>query len=140
MTKSTNAQFHVSLPCVNMDETRNFYTTDLGFDPGRSGYNWLDIDLFGNQITFAQVGQSLQSAVSYSLDDATLPSFHLGVLLNDSTWNKLYMEWSKKEVVKIEPTVFLKDQIGEHKSFFVEDPNGYIIEFKCFSDSGETFG
>jgi extradiol dioxygenase family protein len=33
----------------------------------------------------------------------------------------------------------MEDSIGEHLSFFIKDPNDYMIEFKCFKVSSETF-
>ena len=34
---------------------------------------------------------------------------------------------------------FLKNKKGEHVSFFVKDPNGYVLEFKSFKNNEETF-
>jgi hypothetical protein len=34
---------------------------------------------------------------------------------------------------------FLEDKVGEHISFFVTDPNGFIIEFKSFKNDDEIF-
>ena len=33
----------------------------------------------------------------------------------------------------------MKDSTGEHLSFFIKDPNNYMIEFKSFKNSSETF-
>ena len=34
---------------------------------------------------------------------------------------------------------FMKDKKGEHFSFFIEDPNGFVIEFKSFKNEEEVF-
>jgi extradiol dioxygenase family protein len=34
---------------------------------------------------------------------------------------------------------FLKDKTGEHRSFFILDPNGHSLEFKTFTDPNEMF-
>jgi extradiol dioxygenase family protein len=36
-------------------------------------------------------------------------------------------------------TTFMEDSIGEHLSFFVTDPNDYMIEFKCFKKNSDVF-
>ena len=36
-------------------------------------------------------------------------------------------------------TTFLKDKNGEHLSFFIKDPNDYMLEFKSFKDSSQMF-
>jgi extradiol dioxygenase family protein len=34
---------------------------------------------------------------------------------------------------------FLKDETGEHVSFFIKDPNDYMLEFKSFKNSTDIF-
>ena len=53
--------FHVSLPCNNIETTKKFYTQELGFSLGREAHNWIDVNIFGNQITFAQRPDSVIS-------------------------------------------------------------------------------
>ena len=45
----------------------------------------------------------------------------------------------QKNYLFIQPAVYLQDQIGEHDSFFLLDPNGYHLEFKTFNNPGEIF-
>ncbi|TSE05364.1 VOC family protein [Aquimarina algiphila] len=77
------AEFHLALPCEDLEKTKDFYIYKLGAKLGRFTDGWIDINLYGNQITFTKV--------------------------------------------------------GEHLSFFVKDPNGYMVEFKSFKDHGEIF-
>ena len=44
--------FHMSLPCLSVKETKSFYTNIIGASTGRMAQNWIDINLFGHQLTF----------------------------------------------------------------------------------------
>ena len=133
------AQFHLALPCININKTRIFYTDLLGAKVGRSSIKWIDINLYNHQITFTECGPFNFESKSYSFNDYILPSFHFGVILNDKDWNavKNHLESNNYEIVsRIE---FLKDKVGEHHSFFINDPNGYTVEFKCFTNPKDVF-
>lgn len=131
--------FHVSLPCNNIETTRKFYTQELGFSLGREAHNWIDVNIFGNQITFAQSPDSVISTKYYSLDGKRLPIFHLGIILPHEKWYAELEKFENKPYLEIEPTVYMQDNVGEHDSFFIKDPNGYCLEFKTFKGSAEIF-
>ena len=44
--------FHMSLPCLSVTETKNFYVKSIGASLGRTAKTWIDINLFGHQLTF----------------------------------------------------------------------------------------
>jgi extradiol dioxygenase family protein len=131
--------FHLALPCSSISVTRDFYVGTLGADLGRHTTHWLDIDLFGNQITFTKSGPFNFNFKSYKLEDSILPSFHFGIIVDKETWVSLYANLSNSEYEVTSEVVFLKDKKGEHRSFFVEDPNGYRVEFKCFNREKDIF-
>ena len=131
--------FHVSLPCKNIEETKQFYQKELGLGTGREGHNWMDINLFGNQITFAEHPDSVQITNYYSLDSKRLPLFHLGIILQREDWDQQLDQHKEKDYFEIEPLAFMQNKIGEHYSFFIQDPNGYYLEFKTFKDSTDLF-
>ncbi|MDX1470787.1 MAG: bleomycin resistance protein [Flavobacteriaceae bacterium] len=131
--------FHLSLPCKSISKTREFYVSKLGASTGRSAQNWIDINLYGHQITFTRVGVFKLDSPTYSLSGIVLPSFHFGIVLTRDEWNKK-LEILKKDKTMIQSEVdFLSDKVGEHRSFFVKDPNDYMVEFKSFKDSEEIF-
>ena len=47
-----NNTFHISLPCKNIEETIKYYTEELALTIGRKTSKWVDVNLFGNQVTF----------------------------------------------------------------------------------------
>jgi extradiol dioxygenase family protein len=132
-------KFHLSLPTSSIALTEKFYIDCLGFEKGRRGVNWVDINLFGNQITFTATGDFEFNAKKYAFEDKILPSFHFGILLDSKTWDKVFVLTKYEDFMWMNVSTFLEDKIGEHRSFFIEDPNGYIIEFKTFSKPEEVF-
>ena len=136
MTKSA---FHLALPCYSVTRTRKFYIEILGAVLGRHSTQWADINLYGNQITFTKSGEFSFNYKSYKFGDNILPSFHFGVILNENKWNEIHQKISEIREKDSEPITFLKSKKGEHTSFFIEDPNGYVVEFKCFKEPKEVF-
>jgi extradiol dioxygenase family protein len=134
-----NYRFHLSLPCKDIKSTRRFYKEELGFRIGRKSYNWFDVDLFGNQITFTLDDKSTLNSKRYSFEEVMLPSFHFGIVLDEETWNEMYTKFKDEDYFSIGATKFLTGKKGEHKSFFITDINGYFIEFKKFSKLDEIF-
>ncbi|SNR15788.1 VOC family protein [Tenacibaculum jejuense] len=134
-----NSNFHISLPCKNLKETIKFYTQDLGIEEGRSNREWVDFNLYGCQLTFVSVDNFNFEYPHYQLENEKLPSFHFGVILDSDEWEMLHDKinrWSMDTIVK---KTFFEDKNGEQNSFFVQDPNGYFIEFKTFKEPDEIF-
>lgn len=131
--------FHVSLPCLDIEKTKDFYINKIGAKLGRSNINWLDIDLFGNQITFTKSGRFDFHYQNYSFEGKILPSFHFGAILDITTWGKVYSKVNSENIEVFDEITFLKGKKGEHISFFVKDPNGFMVEFKSFSKEAAIF-
>ncbi|WP_027126006.1 VOC family protein [Gelidibacter mesophilus] len=132
-------QFHLALPCVSINKTRIFYKDILGSEIGRSSVKWIDINLFGHQITFTESGPFKFDCNSYSFNGDILPSFHFGVILIKEDWHKVHERLQSKDIAFVSQVKFLENKTGEHQSFFVKDPNGYTVEFKCFTKSDDVF-
>ncbi|MDB9723639.1 bleomycin resistance protein [Polaribacter sp.] len=131
--------FHLSLPCINLVETKMFYLDTIGASLGRSSNNWADINLFGHQITFTQAGKFNFNSPNYVFEEKILPSFHYGVLLNVDAWGTMYSKLNGLNLELVTHATFLKNKSGEHLSFFVKDPNGYMLEFKSFKEPKQVF-
>lgn len=133
------ASFHLALPCKDIEKIRDFYVFVLGAKQGRSTDIWLDINLYGNQLTFTQTGNFNFDFKNYRLNGNLLPSFHFGVIIDGDTWGKLYSRLIEKDLEITTEATFLENKTGEHLSFFVKDPNGYSVEFKQFKNADEVF-
>lgn len=132
-------QFHLALPCVNINKTRIFYKDILGATIGRSAVKWADVNLFNHQITFTECGPFKFDCQSYNFNGDILPSFHFGVILQKDEWDKVLDLLNSKNISIVSQVKFLENKIGEHQSFFVKDPNDYMVEFKCFTKSSDVF-
>lgn len=132
-------QFHLALPCISINKTRLFYKDVLGAEVGRSAVKWADINLFGHQMTFTECGPFNFESKSYNFNGDILPSFHFGVILNNEDWNNVLQRLESNNILVVSQVKFLQNKIGEHQSFFVKDPNGYTVEFKCFTESSDVF-
>lgn len=131
--------FHLSLPCKSVEKTKDFYNKSIGASIGRYSENWVDINLFGHQITFTQAGKFSFNSPNYIFEKKILPSFHYGIILDSETWENVYKKLNNLNLITENKVVFLQNKSGEHESYFVKDPNGYMIEFKCFKNSKSTF-
>lgn len=134
-----NAQFHLALPCESIEVTKKFYTSILGASQGRQADKWADINLYNNQLTFTEAGAFNFDFKNYKLGGSVLPSFHFGVIITVDEWGKLYTKLFKSNQEVTTEVTFMKNKIGEHLSFFITDPNGYMIEFKSFINDNEVF-
>lgn len=130
--------FHMSLPCVSIRETKSFYT-NIGASLGRSTQSWIDVNLYGHQITFIKAGKFNFNSPNYVFEGKILPSFHFGIIVDLNIWQDIYAKLKAQELDLVTESVFLKDKTGEHRSFFVKDSNDYMLEFKCFRDSSDAF-
>ena len=130
--------FHLAFPVQNLNETIDFYTLILGAKIGRSSSTWVDFDLYTNQITVHQDANFKKLVPVFGAED--VPVNHFGIILTFSDWQKLKEEITKKNIpFLIAPKIVFEGKTGEQYSFFVEDPNGYAIEFKGFADLEKVF-
>jgi extradiol dioxygenase family protein len=128
----------MSLPCLNIKETKGFYA-NIGGSVGRMSQNWIDINLFGHQITFIKAEKFNFNNPNYVFEGKILPSFHFGIILDFKTWETVYAKLKAQGLDLVTEATFLKDKVGEHTSFFVKDPNDYMLEFKSFKNSSDIF-
>ena len=101
--------FHISLPCLDIDKTKDFYSNNIGAKLGRNTINWLDIGLYGNQITFTRSGRFDFHFQNYSFEGKILPSFHFGVILDIITWGKVYARVNAENVEVFDEITFFKE-------------------------------
>jgi extradiol dioxygenase family protein len=131
--------FHVSLPCKSIKSTKSFYSDNIGATLGRNTQGWADINLFGNQLTFIKAKKFNFNNPNYVFEGKILPSFHFGIVLEENVWEEIYSKLRNKKLNLVEENKFLKDKSGEHNSFFIKDPNDYMLEFKCFKNPENIF-
>ena len=125
--------FHLALPAGDIDNTLKFYTEVLGCKIGnREKDKWVDIDFWGNELTLHQTKMKLPRE-RHSVDMGNVPIPHFGVHLEKSIFNRIRsnlkynnIDFIDKPYTRFEGTKF------EQNTFFIEDPNGNVLELKTF--------
>ena len=118
--------FHMSLPCLSVTKTKDFYTKSIGASLGRTTKNWVDINLFHHQLTFIKAEKFHFNNPNYVFEGKILPSFHFGVIVDMETWERIYTKLKAQNLEVVTQATFLKDKPGEHLSFFVRPQRLYV--------------
>ena len=132
--------FHLAYPVTDLDEARMFFTAMLGAKVGRSAERWVDLNLFGHQISLHLIdGQDLNTATN-PVDGDQVPTLHFGCVLNWTAWAEQHEVLNQRNAeFIIDKKVRFKGEVGEQGTYFVKGPCGIAIEFKSFKDPSQLF-
>lgn len=132
--------FHLAFPVFDLEATRRFYVDLLGCAPGREAERWLDLNLFGNQVSAHLVDGEMPSEPTNAVDGDAVPVRHFGAVLEWSDWEALAARLERAGIeFLIQPKVRFRGQPGEQGTFFLRDPSGNVLEFKTFRDDAQIF-
>lgn len=124
----TGAIFHLSLPVRDLAETQHFYCSLLGAFPGRVTAEWIDLILFGHQVTFHQRPEQVVPPARQSVQ-------HFGAILAWDEWQALCdVVLASGHPLVMPPTIFGQDTEAEHGKLVLRDPSGHLLEFKAYRD------
>jgi uncharacterized protein len=127
--------FHLAFPIENIPDTKKFYVDGLGCTVGREATNSIILNLYGHQLV-AHVSEKLlpvQAGIyprHFGIVFPTLDDWQ--ALLDRSTLNQLKFYQSAKHR--------FSGAITEHRTFFLVDPFGNLLEFKYYTHSEAIFG
>jgi extradiol dioxygenase family protein len=136
--------FHAAIPVDDLDAARRFYGELLECAIGRSDTNWIDFDLYGNQLVCHRADRRGESdrtrGPANVVDGKTVPVPHFGVVLEMDEWQALADRLRAANVEFIvEPYIRFRGQAGEQGTLFITDPSGNVLEFKGFADLNRLF-
>jgi extradiol dioxygenase family protein len=134
--------FHLAFPVHDIDAARAFYVNILGCTEGRSSPSWIDFDLYGHQIVahLDPLRDVPKRADTNQVDGDAVPIFHFGVILPRRDWEALAEHLQIMGIdFLIAPRIRFEGQAGEQGTFFLTDPSGNGLEFKCFADDAQIF-
>lgn len=123
--------FHLSLSVTDLDRMRRFYEDVLGARTGRATDRWIDLWLFGAQMT------------AYQRPAGVVPSpfreaQHFGATLAWDDWLGLSERLEQADApFRLKPTV---DETGERAKMMLTDPDGYLVEIKAYRDPAILHG
>jgi len=137
---SARPRFHLAFPVDDLAAARGFYGDLMGCQEGRSSERWVDFDLFGHQIVAHLAPEECRAAQTGGVDGKQVPVRHFGLILTREDWRALAdrFEAAGTDFI-IAPYLRFEGEAGEQGTFFVRDPAGNALEFKCFGDEADIF-
>ena len=123
--------FHLAVFAGDLEETTKFYTDNLGCKTGNSEEGkWIDIDFWGNELTLHQSESSAENVrLPVDLGDVAVP--HWGIHLDRDTFEKIRKRVEDNNIAYLDkPYIRFEGTEHQQETFFVEDPNGNILEIK----------
>jgi extradiol dioxygenase family protein len=131
---STRRIFHLSIPVADLGAAKRFYSEILGATIGREQHDWLDVLLWGHQIT-------LQCRPSEVLLPSAQGKRHFGVVLPWHEWESLAVRLREANVQFLEaPLVTLKGAPQEQAKMYLADPSHNVIEIKTYRNLSAALG
>jgi len=124
--------FHLAIPAGDIATALTFYKDILGCKTGnREEGRWIDVDFWGNELTLHQT-TTRQPTERHSVDMGEVAVPHFGVHLDEDVFDgvKQRIEASDQFDYLDKPYRRFKGTEFEQETFFVEDPNGNVLEIK----------
>ena len=121
--------FHLSLSVTDLDVTERFYADTFDARVSRRSSGWIDIWLFGAQVT------------AYRRPGAVVPlpqrdAMHFGATLDWAAWQTLAARLTTDDApFRLPPRI--DEELGQAK-LMLADPDGYLIEVKAYRDPGSV--
>jgi extradiol dioxygenase family protein len=126
--------FHLSIPVADLDAAKRFYTEVLGARVGRTTPDWIDVLLWGHQIT-------LQRRPDDVLSPEAQGKRHFGVVLPWAEWEALGEQLlARGTPLLAAPAVANAGTPQEHGKIYLADPSHNVIEIKTYRDLAATIG
>lgn len=134
------APFHLAIPVDDLAAAERFYGELLGCPRGRRSDEWIDFNFFGHQLVAHLSPEETGRAATNPVDGHDVPVRHFGIVLSPPDWRGLADRLKRAGAsFLIEPDIRFKGQPGEQGTFFIKDPAGNALEFKCFEDMDRLF-
>ena len=130
--------FHCAILAGDLDQTVTFYVDVLGcrrdnFEAGK----WADIDFWGNELTLHQ-SATRTIPESHDVDMGKVAVPHFGVHLEKSVYENIKSRLTEQGIDFLDdPYTRFAGTDYEQQTFFIEDPNGNVIEIKSMSNPGK---
>lgn len=120
--------FHLAFPVLNLKESQHFYVNILGAKIGRVRDHWIDIYLFGGQITLHEQPNQVLPAGQHGVR-------HFGAVLSWNDWETLVKRLEEQGVpFKGKPTISGEGTVLEQAKLHLTDPSGNEVEVKAYRD------
>lgn len=130
-----NILFHLAFPVTDLEDTKKFYVDGLGCELGRESESAVTLGLAGHQLVAHLVKESTAS------QKGIYPR-HFGLVFTDEKDWQAVADRAKANGLKFyqQPRVRYPGTRIEHRTFFLEDPSGNLLEFKHYTRESAIFG
>lgn len=126
--------FHLAFPVSDLKVAKAFYLDVLGAKVGRENEEWLDVLLWGHQITLHLAPAEVRAPESQG-------HRHFGVVLPWTEWESLAARLSSRNVEFMKrPEVLYAGMPNEQAKLYLQDPGNNVIEIKAYRSFAATFG
>lgn len=129
------ALFHLAFPVHDLAAAKQFYVNGLGCDLGRES---------STAVTFGLAGHQLVAHLTRDEIDRQKGIYprHFGLVLTlEEEWQALADRAAKQDLAFYQhPRLRFPGTRIEHRTFFLEDPSGNLLEFKYYRHESAIFG
>ena len=128
--------FHLSIPAIDLELSRQWYEQVLGCRAGRCSDEALILDLGGHQLVLQRHRDELGP-----LQQGIYPR-HFGLIFHQATqWRALQARVEQAgQPFAVRPKVRFAGDVLEHQTFFLQDPSNNWLEFKHYHHSQAVLG
>lgn len=126
----TRPIFHLSIPVRDLDQAVAFYEDVLGAGVGRRTETYVDVRLFGAQLTLQNGPMDVPAETSRTR--------HFGATIAWADWERLAAALSALAIEG--PTVSFAGERHEQAKLMIADPSGNLIELKAYRDPVHVLG
>jgi extradiol dioxygenase family protein len=123
---------HLSFPVRDLDEAVEFYTARLGAETGRRTPEFVDVLLFGSQLTLQHDPGSVTTAMPRTR--------HFGWTLPWPAWESVSASFDGSSVVVEAAKVSYSGEPIEQGKIMISDPSGNLIELKAYRHPDQVLG
>lgn len=131
----TQALFHLAFPIHDTEAAKRFYVEGLGCTLGRESHRAVTLGLAGHQLVAHVVPEAPSG-------QRGIYPRHFGLIfLERDQWQAL-VDRAKENRLTFhqQPRVRFPGTRIEHRTFFLKDPSGNLLEFKHYSHESAIFG
>ena len=131
--------FHLAFNVTDLEVARDFYVDVLGCIEGRRTDTWVDVSLFGHQLSM-HLGPPFTTQNTGHVGEHLVPMPHFGLVLQMPDWQAMRDRLQAHGVAMVlEPHLRFAGESGEQATLFFRDPFGNPIEVKGFANWSEVF-
>jgi uncharacterized protein len=126
--------FHLAFPVQNLADTKAFYIDGLGCIPGRESPQALILNLYGTQLVAHISPEAPPQKGIYPR--------HFGVVFTAlADWQALHDRAADRNLPFYQAARCRFPGLPlEHRTFFLQDPFGNLLEFKYYQNPEAVFG